>query len=76
MPDDFFYRSISELSDGLARGQFSATELTQAVIDRTTRVDGQVRAFNSFAPDDALDQARAADDRRRAGEVRGPARTN
>ena len=72
MADDLVYRSISELSAGLAQGRFSAVELTQAVIARATRLDDQVRAFNSFAPDDALAQARAADARRQAGDVRGP----
>ena len=72
MADDLVYRSISELSEGLASGRHSAVELTQAVIDRTTRWDGEVRAFNSFAPDDAFAQARAADARRQAGDVRGP----
>ncbi len=72
MADDLVYRSISELSEGLASGQYSAVELTQAVIDRTTRLEGQVRAFNSFDPEDALAQARAADTRRQAADVRGP----
>jgi len=72
MADDLVYRSISELSAGLAAGKYSAVELTQAVIDRTTRLDAQVRAFNSFAPDDALAQARASDARRAAGASRGP----
>lgn len=47
-------------------------ELTQLVIDRTKEVDARVRAFTSFDAVDALAQAEASDERRKAGAVRGP----
>ena len=74
MADDLVYRSISELSAGLAGGEFSAEELTQAVIARTDPA-GRPRARLQFilAPERRpRAQARASDARRRAGDVLGP----
>src|SRR5690606_30852354 len=56
----------------LAAGEVSSVQLTQAVIDRTAAVDERVRAFNSIDPDNALAQAKASDERRAAGQMRGP----
>ncbi len=55
--------------DGLAKGDFSARELTEAHIAAVE----QARPLNAFiteTPDHALAQADAADQRRRAGETR------
>ena len=67
-----FFRPVTALAASLAAREFSAVELMEAVIARTQAVDGRVRAFNSFAADDALAQARASDARRAAGQARGP----
>ena len=52
-------------------GTLSSEELTRAYLGRIERLDPAVRAFMTVTPDLALEQARAADARRRAGE-RGP----
>ena len=70
MPE-IFHLSITDLSTALAAKQLSAVELMRAVIARTKAVEPRVRAFNSFDEADALDQARASDDRRAAGQARG-----
>jgi aspartyl-tRNA(Asn)/glutamyl-tRNA(Gln) amidotransferase subunit A len=72
MTDDLCFLTAGELSAGLARGEFSAAELMQAVVARTRAVEGRVGAFNSFDEADALAQARASDARRAAGAARGP----
>lgn len=72
MSDPLYYKTAAELSDLLERGEISSVELTQFVIDRTKEVDMRVRAFGCFDPEDALAQARASDERRKAGQVRGP----
>jgi aspartyl-tRNA(Asn)/glutamyl-tRNA(Gln) amidotransferase subunit A len=51
--------------------QVSSEELTRAYLDRIGALDGQVRAYMTVTTDLALEQARLADTRRRAGE-RGP----
>lgn len=53
--------TISELTARLARREVSAREATQACLDQIARVDGDIRAFISLDPADALAQADAAD---------------
>jgi len=69
---ELIYQPISQLAEQLASKKISSVELTQAVIARTKAVDSQVKAFNSFDEADALAQARASDERRAAGQARGP----
>ncbi|MBL7063196.1 MAG: Asp-tRNA(Asn)/Glu-tRNA(Gln) amidotransferase subunit GatA [Anaerolineae bacterium] len=53
--------TIHETSERLAAGEFSAVELTEAVIDRILAVDNDVAAYLTLTPEEALAQARAAD---------------
>lgn len=69
---ELHFQSIAKLADGLAAKKLSSVELMQAVIARTKAVDGRVRAFNSYDEADALIQAKASDERRAAGQSRGP----
>src|SRR3954451_18154033 len=53
----------------LRNGSISSEELTRAYLDRIDRLDkGLVQAYVTITPEVALEQARAADARRRAGE--------
>ena len=72
MPNQLFFQSITQLSAALDAKQLSAVDLMQALIARTQAVEPRVRAFNSFDEADALEQARASDARRAAGQSRGP----
>jgi aspartyl-tRNA(Asn)/glutamyl-tRNA(Gln) amidotransferase subunit A len=54
-------QTISELSAKLSRREVSAREVMQACLDRIQRVDGQIHAFISHDPADALAQAEVAD---------------
>jgi aspartyl-tRNA(Asn)/glutamyl-tRNA(Gln) amidotransferase subunit A len=69
---ELYFKTITELAAMLAAGETSSVEITQAVIDRTLAVDGQVKAFLSSDAADALAQAQASDGRRAAGQSRGP----
>ncbi|HXL95586.1 MAG TPA: Asp-tRNA(Asn)/Glu-tRNA(Gln) amidotransferase subunit GatA [Streptosporangiaceae bacterium] len=60
--------TAAEMSAKLAAKEISATELTQAHLDRIQSVDGQIHAFLYVAADQALSQAGAVDARRAAGE--------
>ncbi|HLU97083.1 MAG TPA: Asp-tRNA(Asn)/Glu-tRNA(Gln) amidotransferase subunit GatA [Thermobifida alba] len=64
--------SAAELGAAIASGETSAVETTQAYLDRIAAVDGQIHAFLHVAAEKALDQARAVDARRAAGEELGP----
>jgi len=60
--------TIHEARERLAAGEFTAVKLTEAVIDRILAVDNDVKAYLTLVPEEALAQARAADERRAAGE--------
>jgi aspartyl-tRNA(Asn)/glutamyl-tRNA(Gln) amidotransferase subunit A len=60
--------TIHEARDRLAAREITAVELTEAVLDRVIAVDNDVKAYLTFVPEEALEQARAADQRRAAGE--------
>ncbi len=72
MSQELYYKTASELSELLEKGEVSSVELTQSVIDRTKSVDDRVRAFNSFDEADALFQAEASDKRRSENGALGP----
>ncbi|MGI8331126.1 Asp-tRNA(Asn)/Glu-tRNA(Gln) amidotransferase subunit GatA [Actinomadura scrupuli] len=56
----------------IGSGEVSAVEVAQAHLDRITAVDDQVHAFLHVDADNVLEQARAVDARRAAGEELGP----
>jgi aspartyl-tRNA(Asn)/glutamyl-tRNA(Gln) amidotransferase subunit A len=65
-------KTASELAALIASGEVSATEVAQAHLDRITAVDDQVHAFLHVDADTVLEQARAVDASRAAGERLGP----
>jgi aspartyl-tRNA(Asn)/glutamyl-tRNA(Gln) amidotransferase subunit A len=60
--------TIHEARERLAHREFTAVELAEAVLERTIAVDNDVRAYLTLTPEDALAQARVADERRAGGE--------
>jgi len=70
---ELYRLTAHEARDLLHRGEISATELTQSVLERVQQVDGKVKAYLTFTPEVALAQAAEADRRlkaaRDAGEV-------
>jgi len=62
-------KTLSELSAGLAAGDFSSEELTRAFLGRIEKFDAQLNSFITVTADAALAQARAADARRAQGEA-------
>src|SRR5262245_1529371 len=65
--DELHELTISEAQTLLSRGEITSVELTQALLDRIVAIDNQVRAFLAIDDEDALEQARAADERRTKG---------
>jgi aspartyl-tRNA(Asn)/glutamyl-tRNA(Gln) amidotransferase subunit A len=64
-------RTISQLTAGLRAGEYSSEELTRALLDRIGRLDSRLNAFITVTAPQAIDAARAADRRIRAGDA-GP----
>ena len=61
-------KSAAEQSRLIAEKQISATELTQAALDRINEVDEKIGAFNSVTNDIALETAKKVDDMVSKGE--------
>ncbi len=60
-------RTAADLAAALQAGDTTSVELTSAHLDRIAQVDGPVHAFLHVDHEGALEQARAADERRAAG---------
>jgi aspartyl-tRNA(Asn)/glutamyl-tRNA(Gln) amidotransferase subunit A len=60
--------TIHEAGGRMAAGEFTSVELTEALLERILAVDNDVKAYLTLTPEAALEQARAADDRRANGE--------
>ncbi|MWV12096.1 Asp-tRNA(Asn)/Glu-tRNA(Gln) amidotransferase subunit GatA [Pseudomonas sp. R-28-1W-6] len=60
--------TLAEIAQGLAGKQFSAEELTRSLLARIQQLDPQLNSFITVTEDLALEQAKAADARRAAGE--------
>ncbi|WP_296630025.1 Asp-tRNA(Asn)/Glu-tRNA(Gln) amidotransferase subunit GatA [Rhodoluna sp.] len=65
---DLIRKSASEQAELLRTGQVSSVELTQAHLDRTAAVDGDVHSYLHVGPEAALAAAADIDRRRAAGE--------
>src|SRR5918996_438551 len=64
--------SIAEASDLLRRKQISPVELTNSCLARIEQLNPTINAFITVTHDNALDQARGAEDEILAGNWRGP----
>ncbi len=60
--------TLHEAADLLERRDVSAVELTQAILNRVSQVEEQVKAYITLTPELALEQAQAADKQRAAGQ--------
>jgi aspartyl-tRNA(Asn)/glutamyl-tRNA(Gln) amidotransferase subunit A len=64
-----FDKTLAELAQGLERGDYSSTELTQTYLERIKALDGRYNSFISVTEEQALAQARAADEARASGNA-------
>jgi len=63
--------SLAQISSDLTAGKTTSAAVAQAYIDRIKKYDPQLHSVIAIAPD-ALAQAKASDDRRKAGKAIGP----
>jgi len=64
-----FERTLAELAQGLASGEFSSVELTRAYLDRIQAEDKTLNSYISVTEEQALAQAEAADQQRTSGNA-------
>ncbi|MCG6656482.1 Asp-tRNA(Asn)/Glu-tRNA(Gln) amidotransferase subunit GatA [Halomonas campisalis] len=64
-------KTLAELARGLDAGEFSSRELTQHLLGRIDRLDGELNSFITVTFDQALAEAEAADAARAKGDA-GP----
>ncbi|HYI46737.1 MAG TPA: Asp-tRNA(Asn)/Glu-tRNA(Gln) amidotransferase subunit GatA [Actinomycetota bacterium] len=69
MSVDLTWSSAVALADALAAGDATSVDMTQACIDRADAVDDRLHAYLHRTNERALEQARAADDRRKNGNL-------
>jgi len=62
-------KSVAELSKELESGKVSSVELTQQFLDRLKSEDGKYNSFITISEEQALAEAKAADEMRAAGKA-------
>ena len=72
MTQELHYLTIREAADLINAGDLSPVELTQAFLDRIEETDGRLNSYITVLADDALAEARAAEEEIRRGAYRGP----
>ncbi len=65
------FSTATQLAESLQTGKLTSVELVQSCLARKQAVDGRVKAFNFCDETFALEQAKASDARRAAGQARG-----
>ncbi|HEY5542432.1 MAG TPA: amidase [Candidatus Binatia bacterium] len=71
-PNLVCYLTIAEAAAALRRKEFSAVELTEALLKRIEALDGELHCFISLTADVALKHAKQAEEEIRSGTDRGP----
>jgi amidase len=66
--DELPYAGVARQAELLRSGEITATELMQLHLDRIDRLDGELNAFRVVRAERALEEARAAHERLRAGD--------
>ena len=70
--EELVYRPITELARLIREGRVSPVELTQAYLERIEKHDGTLRAYITVLGEDALREARAAEQAVARGDALGP----
>lgn len=67
MTEPLYQLTAFRAAELLRNGEISSVELTRAVLERIEQVDSKLHAYLTILAEHALDEARAADERRRGG---------
>src|ERR1700728_3782271 len=72
MLSDLAYESLTTVSDLIRRRQVSSVEVTNAILQRIAKLDGQYHSYATVLAERALDRATGADAESARGLWRGP----
>ena len=72
MSDELHFKTATELRGLLDEKSISSEELIQDVVARTKATDDKVKAYLDTNEEEALELAKASDERRAAGQTLGP----
>src|ERR1700682_1400900 len=72
LPANILFLSASELAKQIESKQISPVELTQSYLDRCEKLGPQLNAYARMLPEQALEQAQAAEKEIHRGHYRGP----
>ncbi len=67
--DKLYSLSATQMKDLLDKKEVSSLEITNSVIDRIEKTDGEIKAYISYNFDEAREQAKIADEKRAKGET-------
>ena len=65
---DLTKQTLTELRDALKNGETTSVAATEAMLDRIVEVDNDIKSYLTITAEWALEQAKAADERRANGE--------
>ena len=68
--DEIVWTPAVDLAASIDAGELSSKEVTQAFVDRSTSVDGDIHAYLEMTAERALKEAGEADERRSRGQAR------
>jgi amidase len=70
--DPLPYRSLQDIARQIASRDLSPVEVTRRLLDRVAAIDGRLQSYATVTADEALRDARAAEQEILAGRYRGP----
>ncbi|MCC8977826.1 amidase [Bradyrhizobium acaciae] len=70
--DPLHYKSITEISELIRRGEAKSSEITEAILGRIAKLDGQFRGYAHVLAERAMGQAKQHDAEIAKGIWRGP----
>lgn len=71
MADELCFWSAVRLREAIARREVSPVDLTRAVLERTVRLQPKLNCFITLCPDQAMREAKAAEQALMRGEAKG-----
>ena len=70
--ESLHFKTLTEIADAIELKEVSPLDVTEALLDRITELDGRLKSFATVTADHAMAQAKAAEREIVAGRYRGP----